>query len=363
MHASRQEHGFTLLELSIVIVILGLIVGGALAGQSLIQAAETRAIIADVDRFRAATSTFRTRFKDLPGDARAFRNFADLKKYPYTKNGNGDKRVQQCYENEAFYTTRPAACTVYGSSWENVGGRRYDYLNQYTGELLGFWQHLSVAGLINGDYNGLPVFFTGTGAPPLEKRAKPGTSYPAFRTNGALGWVAYSGKYERGQLFLTPGAASGYALDSHMGITTPNSDPALIINAVLTPTQAWLIDMKGDDGMPKSGGIRGGVGNGNGTVTISMPGLILGIFQRTEGAIWDNSKNYADPCSSFMASAADYAAISSLDPIYISQNTVYNTGAKWEAWAEAVLYQRDEEAFDIRSVEDRPSCTMRFAIQ
>lgn len=360
MRQSR-ESGFTLIEMSIVLVIVGLLVGGVLVGQYLIQAAETRAVITDVDKFRAAVATFRTRFRGLPGDVRNFRQFADLNEYPNTRNGNGDKMVQQCYETESFSPTATNACSVYGSSYEIYGALNYNYINRYTGELLGFWQHLSVTGLVAGSYDGLPGNYSGAGSAPLNKRGKPGTSYPSFRLNDSLGWIAYSGKYERQKLFITPGAASGYTTNSIGQIQTPANTHQLLTNAALTTIQAQLIDRKGDDGMPKSGTIRGAMGNGNGVVTMN-PGLVVDIFGRSEGSFYNNALNAADPCSSFMDGAADYDSINTLDPIYISQHTYYNTASNWEVWASEMLTKYTKANFSIDQMEDSPVCILRFSL-
>ncbi len=56
-----SQLGFTLIELSIVLVIIGLIVGGVLVGQDLIKAAETRATVGQVEKYNAAVNTFRTK--------------------------------------------------------------------------------------------------------------------------------------------------------------------------------------------------------------------------------------------------------------------------------------------------------------
>src|SRR5665213_3036991 len=65
-----QEHktGFTLIELSIVLVIIGLIVGGILVGQDLIKAAEVRAQISQIEKYDQAVNTFRAKFNAIPGD-------------------------------------------------------------------------------------------------------------------------------------------------------------------------------------------------------------------------------------------------------------------------------------------------------
>src|SRR5271163_852919 len=64
----KGEQCFTLIELSIVLVIIGLIVGGVLVGQDLIKAAEIRATVAQVEKYNAAVNTFRTKYNGIPGD-------------------------------------------------------------------------------------------------------------------------------------------------------------------------------------------------------------------------------------------------------------------------------------------------------
>ena len=70
MQARTRIEGFTLIELSIVLVIIGLIVGGVLTGQSLISAAEVRAQISQIEKYNSAVNTFRSKFNALPGDMR-----------------------------------------------------------------------------------------------------------------------------------------------------------------------------------------------------------------------------------------------------------------------------------------------------
>lgn len=64
----QKKSGFTLIELSIVLVIIGLIVGGVLSGKDLIRAAVVRATIGQVERYETAANAFRTKYGGLPGD-------------------------------------------------------------------------------------------------------------------------------------------------------------------------------------------------------------------------------------------------------------------------------------------------------
>src|SRR5438477_2747635 len=63
-----SQQGFTLIELSIVLVIIGLIVGGILVGQDLIKAAEIRATVGQVEKYNSAVNTFRSKYNGIPGD-------------------------------------------------------------------------------------------------------------------------------------------------------------------------------------------------------------------------------------------------------------------------------------------------------
>lgn len=60
--------GFTLIELAIVLIIIGLVAGGVLVGRELVHAAELRKVITEVDAIRVATATFRGKYGNLPGD-------------------------------------------------------------------------------------------------------------------------------------------------------------------------------------------------------------------------------------------------------------------------------------------------------
>lgn len=68
MNTNKSRQGFTLVELAIVLVIIGLLVGGVLVGQDLIKAATVRSTVGDIEKVNAAATTFRTKYSGIPGD-------------------------------------------------------------------------------------------------------------------------------------------------------------------------------------------------------------------------------------------------------------------------------------------------------
>lgn len=99
MHHQHSRHrGFTLVEMSIVIVIIGLILGGVLVGRDLQKAAEVRGFLNTLNKFNVASSTFRLKYRSLPGDLKA----SDATTYGLqarsgaTGHGDGNGIVEGC---------------------------------------------------------------------------------------------------------------------------------------------------------------------------------------------------------------------------------------------------------------------------
>lgn len=64
----KKQQGFTLIEIAIVLVIIGLLIGGVLKGQELIRTAQVRSLITNMDGLKTAVFGFQDRFRAQPGD-------------------------------------------------------------------------------------------------------------------------------------------------------------------------------------------------------------------------------------------------------------------------------------------------------
>ena len=70
--------GFSLIELSVVVLIIGLIVAGVSSGTKLVKQAELRGIIQEMNAINAAYNTFKSTYKAIPGDMSNASTFFDL---------------------------------------------------------------------------------------------------------------------------------------------------------------------------------------------------------------------------------------------------------------------------------------------
>jgi prepilin-type N-terminal cleavage/methylation domain-containing protein len=83
----RDQAGFTLVEIAIVMVIIGLLIGGVLKGQAMIENAKVKRVVKQTDEFRAAVMTFYDKYGVFPGDN-------NLPNVPTGSNGTGNGNGQ-----------------------------------------------------------------------------------------------------------------------------------------------------------------------------------------------------------------------------------------------------------------------------
>jgi prepilin-type N-terminal cleavage/methylation domain-containing protein len=66
--ASKHQSGFTLIEIAIVLVIIGLLLGGVLKGQEMIENSRIKSVVSDMRGVTAAYNGYYDRYRALPGD-------------------------------------------------------------------------------------------------------------------------------------------------------------------------------------------------------------------------------------------------------------------------------------------------------
>ncbi|HAC35380.1 MAG TPA: prepilin-type cleavage/methylation domain-containing protein [Gammaproteobacteria bacterium] len=116
-----RQSGFTLIEIAIVLVIIGLILGGALKGQELIATAKVRSTINQLDGVRAAYYAFQDRYRALPGDyAQAANNLPDAVALGVV-NGQGNGLINTNGERGQAWLHLSAAGFLTGQSFNGTG--------------------------------------------------------------------------------------------------------------------------------------------------------------------------------------------------------------------------------------------------
>jgi prepilin-type N-terminal cleavage/methylation domain-containing protein len=88
-NVSTAQGGFTLIEIAIVLVIIGLLLGGVLKGQELINTARVRALNNSVDGITAAWFSFQDRYRAFPGDYATAQSNLNLPGAPDGGDANG----------------------------------------------------------------------------------------------------------------------------------------------------------------------------------------------------------------------------------------------------------------------------------
>lgn len=236
MKSLSNQKGFTLVELAIVMTIIGLLIGGILKGQELMENARITATIAQVRSYEAATTTFRDSYNAFPGDM-----------------PNAQNRVPNC----------PAACdpapgaglagnSIIGDPGWGTGG----FVAQVaaTGmpltpaaagdETQLYWIHLLQADLISGITDKAIRVVT----PPAW-----GETHPAAKSGGGFVVGFGDGTAGLGMPTGTIGPAGTVLLLTTSASDTPTTTAGI---QTLSPSRAAQIDRKMDDGKPTAGFVQ-----------------------------------------------------------------------------------------------------------
>jgi hypothetical protein len=208
----RAQTGLSLIEIAVVLVVIGLLLGGVLKGQSMIDTARVTRLAAQQDEVKAAYLGFVDRFRALPGDFGQAGAMLDCSgACPY---GNGNGMIES------------AAASLSGSEL------REDILA---------WTHLNAAGFLTGGYR----MAAGTVAPTPDNN--PVNSYQGYLQ------LSYDGVF---------GLAG--SINARHNLKTGNLVPVELLAEV---------DRRIDDGLPDSGGFRfSAYAGGGGAAPVPGPG-------------------------------------------------------------------------------------------
>jgi len=220
----NRQAGFSLIEAAIVLAVAGLLIGGALQGQTLIENARIQSVVDQVQGYRTAVTTFQDKYNALPG------NFSEA-------------------------TTRLNASLVNGGGAGTLGTT---VLSAGSTENVQFWQHLAAANLVTG-VNARPA---ATAA-----NAQLGREIPATRLGGGIVAVAADGTTTSNSVAIPRGTwlrIGDGAPTTADGATSGD----FAENAILTPDQAYQIDKSLDDGNPRTGKV---MATGTGCATGTAP--------------------------------------------------------------------------------------------
>jgi len=213
---NNKSNGFTLVELSIVLVIIGLLVGGILIGQSLINTAQINSFIRQIQQYDIAVANFKSTYKCLPADCKSF-------------GGNGDGLITE------------------------AGGIQDDTFN---GEIGSFWNILTSLKLIKNNvvYSNTATsgIRAGVNVPKSSIGKNTGILVACEWENTVRGggsdmqdYADWDGKYNYYHIFSTAGTTSDSILTGTAGL-----DYSLSVNDTLA------IDSKMDDGNAIKGDVR-----------------------------------------------------------------------------------------------------------
>jgi prepilin-type N-terminal cleavage/methylation domain-containing protein len=102
------HYGFTLVEIAIVLVIIGLLLGGILKGQEMITQAKTKNVIADFSGISTAYHSYQDRYRATPGDDSAAA--ARWAVAPAAVSGNGNGTIAGAYNADCAAASPPESC-------------------------------------------------------------------------------------------------------------------------------------------------------------------------------------------------------------------------------------------------------------
>lgn len=238
---TKAESGFTLVELSIVIVIIGFLVAGIAAGANMVKQAQIRSVITDMQSYQTSYNGFVGRYNKAPGDLEVASSY-------WTGTDCAVTAV-----NPGTPTAGDAACNGNGDGV-------IDAAADATDEIGSALKHLQLAGFIGAGIATIPD------APVA---LTPGANAPSSKITGAGFFLSGSTNMARAGAAVNVGFGANSTNYLYLG--TASATPLNLVSGSITPEDAFNIDAKLDDGIVSganfqgfdSGNFRAILGDGN----------------------------------------------------------------------------------------------------
>jgi prepilin-type N-terminal cleavage/methylation domain-containing protein len=218
-----RARGFTILEISVVLMVIALLTTGVMVGQHMMRAAELRKVIADFDRISRGIEQFKEKFYAMPGDMTDAQTFwgtdpggcppaANIVIKTATCNGNNDGRINLLSDASQAY------------------------------EQFRAWQHLANAGMLDGTYSGVL-------APASEGLMVPDINCPMGIRAACYG----IGSVPAAADVLFPAEFFQTQPSHFLELGYGRGNAATIHKLLMSPEEALSLDNKMDDGYPGQG--------------------------------------------------------------------------------------------------------------
>lgn len=129
---NMKQSGFTFVEIAIVMIIIGLLIGGIFGGMAMIENGRNNATIQFAKSIETVAINFRTVYGKLPGDLDDVDLLPNCNALPCTKAGNA---------NNIIFAGGAEGGSVGYEAWGNMDSNNEEFV---------FWQHLLAAGMMSG---------------------------------------------------------------------------------------------------------------------------------------------------------------------------------------------------------------------